>query len=304
MSKHSVTNLLQGIPEGDFRSLAKGLTLVENMMDGSEELLTGLPFKNNVPIVGITGPPGAGKSSLTDALISLWTAASLKIGVIAVDPTSPFNFGALLGDRIRLSRHFNSDNVFIRSMASRGALGGLNNRIVEATDLMKNAGFDLIVVETVGVGQSEVDIAGLADTTLLVLVPESGDDVQVIKSGIMEVGDIFVVNKADREGAEAFASNLKKMLHAKEKTDKWEIPVLMTSALNQSGVEELVKAIQLHQESNAGNQRKYLLLAQKAWNMISEKRMANVEKTKLEEEIKELLNNKHFNLYSYIRKYI
>jgi LAO/AO transport system kinase len=293
-----LTLFLPGMSDRLVSQLLKGI-LIENQMEGSEALLERLPFEKKIPVIGITGPPGAGKSSLSDALITCWTAEGLKVGVIAVDPTSPFNLGALLGDRIRLSRHFNSDKVFIRSMASRGALGGLNNRIVEATDLMKNAGFDLVLVETVGVGQSEVDIAGLADTTILVLVPEGGDEVQVIKSGIMEIGNIYVVNKSDREGAEAFTSNLKKMLHAKEKS----IPVIMTSIVNQTGVEELVKAIRLHQETGVKNTRKHLLFAQKAWNMICEKRMSDIDKAALANEIKSLLNKKQFNLYSYIKQY-
>ena len=190
--------LLQQIIDGDIKALARSISLVENEVEGYEELLQSLPQNNSATIIGITGPPGAGKSTLTDALIGSLISEEKKIGVLCVDPSSPFNLGALLGDRIRMSEWYNNPNVFIRSLATKGSLGGLHPKIIEITDVMKVAGYNYIIIETVGVGQSEVEIAGLADVTVVVLVPEGGDVIQTMKAGLMEIADIFVVNKSDR----------------------------------------------------------------------------------------------------------
>ena len=209
----------------DFRKLARDLTLVENDLAGSEDLLKELG-PSDTPVIGITGPPGAGKSTLVNAMINYLSSQGKSIAVLAIDPTSPFNLGSLLGDRVRMSEQFNKPNVFIRSLATRGSLGGLSGKTIEMTDVLKSSGFDYILVETVGVGQSEVEIAGLADISVVVLVPESGDEIQSMKSGLMEIADIFVVNKSDREGAEAFANNLKKLVHQRSEI----IPVINTIA--------------------------------------------------------------------------
>ena len=193
------------------------MTIVENELKGADELLKGLRFEQKTPVIGITGPPGAGKSTLLNALIGHLITGGKKIAVLAIDPTSPFNFGSLLGDRIRMAGHFNHPDVFIRSVAARGSLGGLSAKTIEMADVLRGAGFDYVVIETVGVGQSEVEIAGLADLTFLVLVPESGDEVQNIKSGLMEIADAFGVNKADRADAELFANNLAKIIHQKRR---------------------------------------------------------------------------------------
>src|SRR6187200_2688917 len=202
---------LDQIRQGNVKALARCISLIENEVPGYETLLQSLP-PSATKITGITGPPGAGKSTLVDALIGLLANAGKKVGVLCVDPSSPFNLGAVLGDRIRMSDWYTHPNVFIRSLATRGSMGGLHPKIIEITDLMKASGFDHIIVETVGVGQSEIEIAGLADVTVVVIVPEAGDEVQTMKAGLMEIADIFVVNKSDRPDADSFVKNLISML--------------------------------------------------------------------------------------------
>ncbi|HVS91960.1 MAG TPA: methylmalonyl Co-A mutase-associated GTPase MeaB [Mucilaginibacter sp.] len=284
-------------PHTSFRMLARALTIVENDLPGSADLLKGLHFKKNVPVIGITGPPGAGKSTLVNALISELASDNNKVAVLAVDPTSPFNFGSLLGDRIRMAGHFNHPNVFIRSLATRGSLGGLSAKAIEMTDVLRAAGFDYVLIETVGVGQSEVEIAGLADITLVVLVPEGGDEIQTLKSGMMEIADAFVVNKADREGADIFANNLKKMVQQKGK----QVPVFKTIASQNTGIAEIAEFIR-HQQSSK-NDRKEFLLAEKAYKLIRQRRMAGVNRAKLQQTIAEAMDTPGFNLYSFIEKF-
>lgn len=278
----------------DFRSVARMLTIVENNVEGAEEILKSLPY-NNVPVTGITGPPGAGKSTLVNAIIDHLLAHNKKVAILAIDPTSPFNFGSLLGDRIRMAAHFNNPNVFIRSLATRGSLGGLSSKTIEMTDVLRASGFDHIIVETVGVGQSEVEIAGLADTTFVVLVPEAGDEIQNIKSGLMEIADAFIINKADRDGADLFINNLKKIIHQKPGN---EIPIFRTVASKNEGINDIA-ALMLSSAKNK-NTRSELLLTQKAYNLIQQKRMAGVDKKKLQHELAEALKSDTFNLYRFI----
>ena len=294
--------LLKGINAGDLRKLARGISLIENETNGYEEILQSIPPQSAAtPVIGITGPPGAGKSTLTDSLIGHFVKNDKKVAVLCVDPSSPFNLGALLGDRIRMSKWYNDPNVFIRSLATRGSLGGLHPRIIEITDLVKASTFDLIIIETVGVGQSEIEIAGLADVTVVVVVPEAGDEVQTMKAGLMEIADVFVVNKADRPDADQFVKNLRLMLAPAFRTHYEEVPVLKTIASRGEGVEELAKTIQHSLRHHHSKDKKYWLLTERAWQLIQKKRMKDLNKDSLREEIEKLATNNSFNLYKYIK---
>jgi LAO/AO transport system kinase len=298
---HNWNKYLQEISDGNIRSLARSISLVENGVKGYEELLQKIPPKPAVQIIGITGPPGAGKSTLADALIAELIRNGKKLAVICIDPSSPFNMGALLGDRIRMSEWYNHPDVYIRSLATRGSLGGLNPRIIEITDLLKAAPFDHIIVETVGVGQSEIEIAGLADTTVVVLVPEAGDEVQTMKAGLMEIADIFVVNKADRPDADRFVQNLHLMLMpALQRSDK-EIPIIKTIASQKQGIAELAEKIQSHQQHRLNIEKKAWLMAERAYHLLQSRRMADIDKAQLMADIKRQLASGSFNLYSYLQ---
>lgn len=287
---------------GHERAIARAISWVENQHPGALALLEQL--QGCTPIIGITGPPGAGKSSLVNALALHWSAQNLRTAIVAVDPSSPFNLGSLLGDRLRMPGLFLDPKVYIRSVSARGSLGGLCASIIEICDVLKQAQFDHIIVETVGVGQSEIEIAGIADTTVVVTVPESGDEVQTLKSGIMEIADIFVVNKSDRDGADAFANHLKKLAHYRMGDGAWECPVLKTMAMEGEGIQALSEAIIAHQSQGISNQRKLHLLAEKAYRLIQRNRMQNISLQDLRDHIAEALNTGDFNLYRFTKKFL
>lgn len=249
MARRSIEEQIEGIVSGDRLSLTRAITQVENERGEWEELVdrlyrqTGSAYR-----IGITGPPGAGKSTLTQKLIGAYRAEQKRVAVIAVDPTSPFTGGAILGDRVRMQSESLNEGVFIRSMATRGSLGGLNIKAQDVADLLDAAGFDIILIETVGVGQSELDIADATDSTVVVLVPESGDAIQAMKSGLMEIADIFVMNKADRDGSDQAVSALKTILtmritHAE---GEWIPDVVRTVATDGTGIDLLVDRIARH----------------------------------------------------------
>jgi LAO/AO transport system kinase len=244
---HDADTLLTRFLAGDVRALARALSLVEAGHADGETLLRRLRARaGRARIIGVTGSPGSGKSTLTDKLIAQARAQSERVAVLAVDPSSPFSGGAILGDRIRMMRWYQDPGVFIRSMATRGRLGGLAAATLQALVLLDAFGVDVIVIETVGVGQSEVDIVRVADSTVLVLTPGAGDGVQAFKAGIMEIGDIFVVNKADLPGAERLKREIKAALELAHPPTAWQPPVLSTIASSDEGVSELWQALKAH----------------------------------------------------------
>ncbi len=300
MEKRELSEQLQ---LGNRKALARCISLVENEAEGYHDLLSSLNINRSIPLIGVTGPPGAGKSTLLNAVIKtlLNQNAILQIAVLAVDPTSPFTKGSLLGDRLRMSEHFNDERVYIRSLATRGALGGLAAKTVEITDVLRAAKFDYIFVETVGVGQSEVEIASLADTTMVILVPEAGDDIQALKSGIMEIADIFVINKSDREGANHMMKNITAALHEKP-VSNWQVPVLKTVANRGEGMAELIDKIISHQK-NRQPETLIAMMAEHAYRIIQNQRMQNISIKKLGAELNIEIEKKNFNIYHFTKKY-
>ena len=236
--------MVEQLRAGDSRALARVISAVENRTPGWSELLKALfPHTGRARILGLTGAPGAGKSTLVDQLARLYRKENRTVGIIAVDPTSPYTGGAILGDRIRMQEHFSDPGIYIRSMATRGSLGGLARTTADVATVLDASGRDLVMIETVGVGQDEVDIVRLADITVVILVPGMGDDVQIIKAGIMEIADIFVINKSDREGAERVEREIRALQSLATRTDNWTPPIVKTVATEGTGIQELAAAI-------------------------------------------------------------
>jgi len=236
--------LISALRSGDARALARAISAVENRARGWSDLLKALfPYTGRARVLGLTGAPGAGKSTLVDQLARVYRRQDKTVGIIAVDPTSPYTGGAILGDRIRMQEHFSDPGIYIRSMATRGSLGGLARTTADAASVLDASGRDVILVETVGVGQDEVDIVRLADITVVILVPGMGDDVQSIKAGIMEIADIFVINKSDRDGAERVEREIRALQSLAVRQDGWTPPIVKTVASEGKGVDELASAI-------------------------------------------------------------
>jgi LAO/AO transport system kinase len=242
-------SLLEAAVSGDVRALGKALSVIEDGTPELSELLSGLPDSGSALLIGVTGPPGVGKSTTTGALISEYRSKGLRVAVLAVDPSSPVTGGALLGDRIRMQEHALDEGVFIRSMSSRGQLGGLSSATQAAAKVLDAVGFDVIIVETVGVGQSEVDVVNAVDTVVLVLAPGAGDGVQAAKAGILEIADIYVVNKADRDGAEGVVRELRSLIGlGSSGQESWTPQIVTTTATTGQGLADLVLAISKHHD--------------------------------------------------------
>jgi len=275
-SQISVEKLLAG----ETRSVARAITSVENGIAGAAELMKAVyPHTGKALVIGITGAPGAGKSSLVDKLAMHYRDQGNRIGIICVDPSSPFSGGAILGDRIRMSTLGLDKNVFIRSMATRGNLGGLSRATVDAVTILDAAGFDKVIVETVGVGQDEVEIVKTADVSVVVLVPGMGDDIQAIKAGIMEIGDVFTINKADREGVIRTEKELQSLLSLAHRPDFWNPPIVKTVATENKGIEDLATAIESYydfQKNGENLERRTAIAKWRLLELLQEKLLADV----------------------------
>ena len=280
---------------GDPRSVARAITKVENGTRGAAELMKAVfPKTGRAIVVGITGAPGAGKSSLVDKLALFYKENGERVGIICIDPSSPFSGGAILGDRIRMATLGLEKNVFIRSMATRGNLGGLSRATVDAVSILDAAGFEKVIVETVGVGQDEVEIVKTADVSVVVLVPGMGDDIQAIKAGIMEIGDVFVINKADREGVLRTQKELEALLSLAHRPDMWNPPIVKTIATENKGIEDLSAAIESYgnyrsSEEDAVRSRKKAIARWRLLELLQEEMLERVlQKNGTREEVDRL----------------
>ncbi len=291
---------VERLRNGDTRALARAITAVENRTGEAVPLLKALfPFSGKARVIGLTGAPGAGKSTLVDQLAREYRREQRTVGIIAVDPTSPYTGGAILGDRIRMQTHFGDPGIFIRSMATRGSLGGLARTTADVSTVLDASGRDIVLIETVGVGQDEVDIVRLADITVVVLVPGMGDDVQSIKAGIMEIADIFAINKADREGAERVEREIRALQSIAPRKDHWTPPIVKTVASEGKGIAELAAAIRGYEQflakenlllaKQVENWRERLMemLRDSVWQRLLRERMANGAVTAYAAEVAE-----------------
>ena len=269
-------NIVEGVLNHSRLALAKAITAVENEYDNAVEIMTAIsPHTGKAYVIGIPGPPGAGKGTLTDKLAKEYRKRGKTVGIIAIDPTSPFSGGAILGDRIRMLDLTADEGIFVRSMATRGSLGGLSQKAGDAVKLMDAYGFDVIIVETVGVGQSEVDIVKTADTTMVVVIPGMGDDIQAIKAGILEIGDLFTINKADREGTDKLNIEIEMMLELNPEHVGWRPPINRTIASKGEGIEAVVDSIEEH----------------KAY-LIESDQLSKIRKARIKNEVTAMLNDR------------
>jgi LAO/AO transport system kinase len=244
-----VQNLVDRVRAGELRALARAISIVEDHGAEAMELLKALfPYSGNAMLLGLTGSPGAGKSTLVDQIAREYRKQGKTIGIVAVDPSSPFSGGAILGDRIRMQSHYADQGIYIRSMATRGSLGGLASTTADVATVLDASGRSMVMIETVGVGQDEVDIVTLADVTVVVLVPGMGDDVQTIKAGIMEIADVFVINKSDRDGAERVEREIRAMQSLATRSDNWTPPIVKTVASEGTGIPEVLAAIESYRD--------------------------------------------------------
>ena len=304
------TELLEKLFEGNPRAVARAITKAENgTPDAAEMMKAVFERTGRALVIGITGSPGAGKSSLVDKLALYYKNQGERVGIIAVDPSSPFSGGAILGDRIRMSALGVDKNIFIRSMATRGNLGGLSRATVDAVSILDAAGFDKIIVETVGVGQDEVEIVKTADVTVVVLVPGMGDDIQAIKAGIMEIGDVFVINKADREGVLRTEKELQALLELAHRPDSWNPPIVRTIATENKGIEDLSKAVESYydfQKKGENLERRKAIARWRLLGLLQERLLAellngNGTSEKLERLAQEIAEKKN-NPYSAVEE--
>ena len=306
-------DLIDGILKGETRSIARAITAVENGDATAAELMKAVfPKTGNALVIGITGAPGAGKSSLVDKLALYYKQKGDRIGIVCVDPSSPFSGGAILGDRIRMATLGLDKNVFIRSMATRGNLGGLSRSTVDAVAILDAAGFDKVIVETVGVGQDEVEIVKTADVSVVVLVPGMGDDIQAIKAGIMEIGDVFVINKADREGVLRTQKELESLLTLAHRPDFWDPPIVNTVATENKGIEDLSTAIESYRvfqsAGDANLTRRQAIARWRLTEVLQERLLRDVlGKTGAEEELERLageIAEKKTDVYSAVEELV
>jgi LAO/AO transport system kinase len=271
------TDLIERVLKGEPRAIARAITRIENSADDSAQLMKAIyAGSRKASVIGITGSPGAGKSSLVDKLALLYKNKGHKVGIICIDPSSPFSGGAILGDRIRMATLGLDKNIFIRSMATRGNLGGLSRATVDAVAILDAGGYDTVIVETVGVGQDEVEIVKTADVSVVVLVPGMGDDIQAIKAGIMEIGDVFVINKADREGVLRTQKELEALLSLAHRPDMWNPPIIKTVATESKGIDDLAAAIAsysefIEKETSAGLERRKSIARWRVLELLQER---------------------------------